>query len=411
MADGLDLPLGISLSADIEPRKGAVEAHRARVRWFDPVTKKRFSKSETFATQADAEDWIRRTRQLAGRGIDPNTATTTLSAYGEANMKLALRGLEGKTTDPYLAGWRKRVGPTLGHLPITMITNGAVDRAVHAWISDDCSRSTVKNSLAVLVRVMEQAVRDGLIDRNPARISGWQREYKLAEDELDNPRSLALPDWAALMALADALVAESADQYQGWGDAVIFEACTAARIGEVSGCLVRDINTDDWIWTVRRQTTPSPGELEEGRTTPSGGGLVDKNTKGRRARQVPLIDAIRELVQRRIDLAGGDPNARLFTGPRGGRISTATLRDATSWDEVVAKLGYEQLKRHSLRHTGLTWMADAGVPVHVLRKIAGHADLSTTQRYLHPDRQSVASAGDLLSKHLWSQNGPKLRVV
>jgi integrase len=411
MADGLDLPLGISLSADIEPRKGVVEAHRARVRWFDPATKKRFSKSETFATRADAEDWVRRTRQLAGRGIYPNTATTTLSAYGETNMKLALRGLEGKTTDPYLAGWRKRVMPTLGHLPITMITNGAVDRAVHTWISDDCSRSTVKNSLAVLVRVMEQAVRDGLIDRNPARISGWQREYKLAEDELDDPRSLALPDWAALMGLAHALVSRSADQYQGWGDAVIFEACTAARIGEVSGCLVRDIDTDDWIWTVRRQTTPSPGELQDGGTTASGGGLVDKNTKGRRARQVPLIDAIRELVQRRIEMAGGDPDARLFTGPRGGRITTATLRDATCWDEVVTKLGYEELKRHSLRHTGLTWMADAGVPVHVLRKIAGHADLSTTQRYLHPDRQSVAGAGELLSKHLWSQNGPKLRVV
>jgi integrase len=411
MADGLDLPLGISLSADIEPRKGAVEAHRARVRWFDPVTKKRFSKSETFETRADAEDWVKRTRKLAGYGIDPNIATTSLSGYGEANMKLALRGLEGKTTDPYLAGWRKRVMPTLGHLPITMITNGAVDRAVHAWISDDCSRSTVKNSLAVLVRVMEQAVRDGLIDRNPARISGWQREYKLAEDELDDPRLLALPDWAALTALSEALVAKSADRYQGWGDAVIFEACTAARIGEVSGCLVRDINTEDWIWTVRRQTTPSPGELEAGRTTASAGGLVDKNTKGRRARQVPLIDAIRDLVQQRIDLAGGNPDARLFTGPRGGRITTATLRDATNWDEVVTELGYEQLKRHSLRHTGLTWMADAGVPVHVLRKIAGHADLSTTQGYLHPDRQSVAGAGELLSKHLWSQNGPKLRVV
>jgi hypothetical protein len=186
--DSLDLPLGISLSADIEPRKGAVEAHRARVRWLDPATKKRFSKSDTFETRKAAEEWISRIRQLAGLGIDPNTATTTLSAYGQANMKLAQRGLEGKTTDPYLAGWRNRVVPSLGHLPITMITNGAVDRAVHAWISDDCTRSTVKNSLAVLVRVMEQAVRDGLIDRNPARISGWQREYKLAEDELDDPR-------------------------------------------------------------------------------------------------------------------------------------------------------------------------------------------------------------------------------
>jgi integrase len=142
-------------------------------------------------------------------------------------------------------------------------------------------------------------------------------------------RSLALPNWAALMALADALVARSAGRYQGWGDAVIFEAYTAARIGEASGCLVRDVNTEDWIWTVRRQTTPSPGELGAGRTTASGGGLVDKNTKGRRARQVPLIDAIRDLVQRRINLAGGNPDARLFTGPRGGRITTATLRDAS----------------------------------------------------------------------------------
>ena len=31
--------------------------------------------------------------------------------------------------------------------------------------------------------------------------------------------------------------------------------------------------------------------------------------------------------------------ARLFTGPRGGRISTAVLRDATHWDEVVIRLG------------------------------------------------------------------------
>jgi integrase len=62
----------------------------------------------------------------------------------------------------------------------------------------------------------------------------------------------------------------------------------------------------------------------------------------------------------------------LFTGPRGGRITTAVLRDATHWDEVATALGYEHLRRHGLRHTGLTWMGDAGVPVHVLRKIAGH---------------------------------------
>jgi integrase len=76
------------------------------------------------------------------------------------------------------------------------------------------------------------------------------------EDELNDPRSLALPDWSALVTLARALVENSADQYQGWGDVVIFSACTAARIGEVSGARAGDIDSDNWTWNVRRQTTP-----------------------------------------------------------------------------------------------------------------------------------------------------------
>lgn len=92
--------------------------------------------------------------------------------------------------------------------------------------------------------------------------------------------------------------------------------------------------------------------------------------------------------------------ARLFTGPRGGRITTAVLRDAAHWDEVVTKLGYGYLRRHDLRHTGLTWMADAGVPVHVLRKIAGHGSLTTRQRYLHPDQRAIDHAGTALSAYL-----------
>ncbi|WP_247745332.1 hypothetical protein [Streptomyces oryzae] len=87
-----------------------------------------------------------------------------------------------------------------------MITPGAVDRTVHGWIADECGRSTVKSSLAILVRVMEQALRNGIITTNPARVTGWQGQYDRAEDELDNPRSLALPDWNALTTLAGALV-------------------------------------------------------------------------------------------------------------------------------------------------------------------------------------------------------------
>nr|WP_241192545.1 tyrosine-type recombinase/integrase [Streptomyces sp. ADI96-02] len=59
------------------------------------------------------------------------------------------------------------------------------------------------------------------------------------------------------------------------------------------------------------------------------------------------------------------------------------------------------LRRHDLRHTGLTWFADAGVQVHVLRRIAGHGSLTTTQRYLHPDVPKITAA--------WSPTGPQKR--
>jgi hypothetical protein len=177
MTTAIPPPTGVSLSADVEQRPDRRAPFRARVRWIDPVTKRRVSKSEAFETEEEAVNWIGGLRRAALGGVDPTAATMKLADYGTAHMSLAFRGLESKTLDPYLAGWRKRVVPALGHLPVRMITNGAVDRAVHGWIADECSRSTVKNSLAALVRVMEQALRDGIIDRNPARITGWQREY------------------------------------------------------------------------------------------------------------------------------------------------------------------------------------------------------------------------------------------
>jgi hypothetical protein len=59
-------------------------------------------------------------------------------------------------------------------------------------------------------------------------------------------------------------------------------------------------------------------------------------------------------------------------------------------------------------------MADAEVPVHVLRKIAGHGSLTTTQRYLQPDERSITDAGDALSAHVsarWSPNGPQRNAI
>src|SRR5215469_9960526 len=138
-------PLGVSLSKDIQYREGRPHPYTARVRWVDPATGKRKSRAESTETIDQSEAWIEAMEQAAQGGVDPEAAMMTLAQYGHVVMELALRGLEDKTRDPYLAGWRKRVVPALGHLPVRMITNGAVDRAVHGWIAEQSSRSTVRN--------------------------------------------------------------------------------------------------------------------------------------------------------------------------------------------------------------------------------------------------------------------------
>ncbi|WP_230210276.1 site-specific integrase [Streptomyces kaniharaensis] len=335
--------------------------------------------------------WLTILADATGSPVLPSLASMPLAEYVELRLPIILAGLETTTHVPYLAGWHHRIEPDLGHLPIRLVTTGTIANAVDSWIPEGCSRSTIKNTLAMLFRTLEQAAVDGLIERAPARVTGWQSAYQQAEDELLDPRALALRDWDALTKLAAALVDASYNHYRGWGDVVIHGACTATRIGEVSGVRARDIDTTNWLLTCRRQTTPAPG------------GLVDKHTKGKEARFIPIIEPLRPQIIRRLQAARGDPDARLYTGPRGGRISTAVLRDATQWDDVTHDLGYEHLRRHDLRHTGLTWMADAGIPLHILQQIAGHKEITTTQRYFHPDIRELAKAGEALTRYLVEQ--------
>jgi integrase len=60
---------------------------------------------------------------------------------------------------------------------------------------------------------------------------------------------------------------------------------------------------------------------------------------------------------------------------------------------LVAELGQPSLVRHRLRHIALTWMADAGVGLHILQRVAGHQDPAVTGGYLHPDVQAMLDAG------------------
>ena len=47
-------------------------------------------------------------------------------------------------------------------------------------------------------------------------------------------------------------------------------------------------------------------------------------------------------------------------------------------------------------------MADAGIDLHILQRVAGHQDPAVTARYLHPDVQAMLEAGTAFSAWVWS---------
>jgi len=67
-------------------------------------------------------------------------------------------------------------------------------------------------------------------------------------------------------------------------------------------------------------------------------------------------------------------------------------------DELGLNSGAETITHritfHTLRHTYGSWLALGGTPLNVIRELMGHADIGTTERYLHlvPDHKAEAMA-------------------
>lgn len=377
-------PIGVKVATDLEHRASGI---RARARWTDPQTKKRIVRALVVPDEDAAAAFFESLTASAQIGIDRRVP---LADYVASIGDRWMRGLDPTSTgDGYKLGLRLRVLPALGHLPISQITAGMIDRTIDEWELRH-SASTIKNSIAPLVRILDEAVRDDLISANPARNRSRRSLGKSALTVVEKdttPRSHALPDLATLRSLADAC----GTVHQSYSDFVMLCALLASRGSEVAGLQVGDIDWEQNIVTIRRQTFPGAG------------GLVTKQTKGRDIRHVPILGPLSPILERLT--ADRPPEQRLVTGPRGGVLTTATVRDATHWDTVVASLELPNLTRHGLRHTGATWMADAGIPLHVLQRILGHKSLETTRGYLHPDTRHLASAAAQANAYLTGQ-GP-----
>ncbi|MFD0421017.1 hypothetical protein [Streptomyces parvus] len=71
MADKTFVPVDVRLTTDIEYRPDRLNPCRARVRWFDPATKRRLSLSEGKADKDEAQEWLQSIIEAAEAGSCP----------------------------------------------------------------------------------------------------------------------------------------------------------------------------------------------------------------------------------------------------------------------------------------------------------------------------------------------------
>ena len=158
-------PLGVRLTVDVQAREGARgTTYYARVRWTHPVTHHREGVKRTHGSLEEARAWVERLEGVARTGSTPVSRSPTMSP----SWRSVACGIDPTSTlDPYSAGCANAL-PALGHLPVSMMSAGLIDRAIDQWEAAH-GRSTVKNTIAALVLVLDEAVRDGLLVRNPAK--------------------------------------------------------------------------------------------------------------------------------------------------------------------------------------------------------------------------------------------------
>ncbi len=70
------------------------------------------------------------------------------------------------------------------------------------------------------------------------------------------------------------------------------------------------------------------------------------------------------------------------------------------WKRIVkaAELDPEQIVRHTLRHTAITHLVQAGVDLPTVKRISGHKTLAMVERYSHQNGEHIRAAMDKLDR-------------
>jgi integrase len=323
----------------------------------------------SFATKADASQWLATVESELARGMwtDPDGGRITLDAYARGWLKTRTN-LRPRTRDLYRSLLEHHIVPAIGARELGKLSPGTVRQ----WYARLVERSgpnslTPAKSYRLLRTILNTAVSDGLIARNPCAITGAGIEHSA-----ERPVASLAQVWT----LADAVP-------KRFRALVLTAAFAGLRFGELAG-LTRDcVDLDAGTITVRRALV----QRDDGSLTIG----PPKSDAGCRTFAIPAA-LVPELAEHLDRFVAPDDCALVFVGAKGARLRRSNW--SKLWTTATKKAGVPGLRLHDLRHTCNTLTAATGASTRELMHRMGHASARAALRYQHAtrDRDEVIAA-------------------
>jgi integrase len=328
----------------------------------------------TFRTKTDADKWLSATETDLTRGawLDENAAKITLGEW----MRLVLRdspSIGARWRETCERNMRLHLTPILD-VPLRTVSPTLIRQWHAAALRGSGGRTSIAQSYRFLRMVLNVAVDDGLIARNPCRIKG-------AGTVTAGERPVATP--AQLVALVEAI---SPAKYRA---AILIGGWVGLRRGEIVGLRRDDVDLDQGVIRVRTSRLELlESDVREDKTP--------KSEAGRRTVAIP--PHVIPVLRAHLDAFAG--RERVFVGKGEEPLRGNTLYQA--FRRARERVGMEEFKFHDLRHTGSTLAAQSGATLADLMLRLGHSTPAAARRYLHTvegrDRE-IAAALSRLAGH------------
>jgi hypothetical protein len=132
---------------------------------------------ETFATKRDAELWLSRTELeiLRDQWIDPAAGAIVFADYASGWIR-DQPNLRPKTVELYEYLLRRHLRPVFGNWQIRDVREPAIRRWRKGLLDSGVTPVTAAKAYRLMKAIMNTAVEDRLIQRNPCRIKGAGQE-------------------------------------------------------------------------------------------------------------------------------------------------------------------------------------------------------------------------------------------